>query len=196
MKSATYALGLAMAILMMAKPASALNNDSIAITITIGNQLAVNIETENFTDGTSRALGESFVLSTVLSVDNESHFGGIETSGLVQSYKLSGAISGVDWFFATAPSEDHLVMCAIFTGASSVAPAASAFTNADDYVTGEAIAASDSVYYGTAGEDGLSVSPDTGPENDLWLAISMPTSSSVDVSGNLVITLYILAELG
>ncbi|GEM_PF-2863075 len=196
-----FALSMASAWIGVTTPLLAANPDSITITITISNALSVDIQNSNFTHATSRALGDDFLIAQteVLSIDNDSS---TDASGLVETYQLSASITtpSSGWSLSSDGNAgaDILAVLAVFSSTSSNQPASGEYA-APDNVTGTATSASTTVYYGSGtstGKSGLSVSPTTGAERNLWLRIKLPTTSSASLSGSAAFRLYVNAISG
>ncbi len=188
-------------VVLIAQPSWAVNPDSILITITISTSLSVDIQNSNFTQATSRSLGDDFLIAQteVLSIDNDS---GATTSGFVETYQLSASITtpSSGWSLSSDGNAgaDILAVLAVFSSTSSNQPASGEYA-APDNVTGTATAATSTVYYGSnssTGKSGVSVAPASGAERNLWLRIKLPTSSSASLSGSVAFRLYVNATAG
>ena len=194
---AAAVIGLA---LMSLNPQSvrASNPKSIALTMTISNQLSVALTLEAGREALgAKALGDTFSMSVPISVDNDSSGG---STGYVETYQLSA--SNDQWSLSTdgiADAANEMVLMAVFSAAdAATAPANGEFGTGDIITAGGATTASGTIYYGALADtakNGVSVAPAANHERTLWLRFLLPSVSNV-ISGNVTTTLYVNAISG
>jgi hypothetical protein len=174
------------------------NPKSLALTMTISNQLSVGLTLEAGREALgAKVLGAEFTLSNPISVDNDSS---ADSTGYVETYQLSA--SNDKWNLSTdgvVSAANEMVLMAVFSAAAAdTAPDSTEFGSGDIITSGGATTASDTIYYGVdadSAKNGVSVAPAANHERTLWLRFLLPAVSDV-ITGNVTTTLYVNAIAG